>query len=265
MDVKGLSIQDIIDMDWRDINKLNERELRELSMRLNSAANKRLRRLEKSDMDEWSPAYSHIKKSGGDFSVKGKDTKVAIKNEIQRASDFLRSKTSTDKGTKEYRENVLDIFRSKANKKKKSTDDTKASPTTQSPVSSAEDDTKASPTTQSPVSSAEDEDVDIENMSEMQRKKLFRALDRLREKNAAKVYNIGSDLIIKELRKSQLGDKRKSRDKLVEELEKKFPELMEDSESTYVREQQDYQNRTDEDGKFRPLTAQEELDSPFIR
>ena len=248
MDVKGLSIQDIIDMDWRDINKLNERELRELSMRLNSAANKRLRRLEKSDMDEWSPAYSHIKKSGGDFSVKGKDTKVAIKNEIQRASDFLRSKTSTDKGTKEYRENVLDIFRSKANKKKKSTDDT-----------------KASPTTQSPVSSAEDEDVDIENMSEMQRKKLFRALDRLREKNAAKVYNIGSDLIIKELRKSQLGDKRKSRDKLVEELEKKFPELMEDSESTYVREQQDYQNRTDEDGKFRPLTAQEELDSPFIR
>ena len=248
MNVKGLSIQDIIDMDWRDINKLNERELRELSMRLNSAANKRLRRLEKSGMDEWSPAYSHIKKSGGDFSVKGKDTKVAIKNEIQRASDFLRSKTSTDKGTKEYRENVSDIFRSKVNKKKKSTDDT-----------------KASPTTQSPVSSAEDEDVDIENMSEMQRKKLFRALDRLREKNAAMVYNIGSDLIIKELRKSQLGDKRKSRDKLVEELEKKFPELMEDSESTYVREQQDYQNRTDEDGKFRPLTAQEELDSPFIR
>ena len=252
MDVKGLSIQDIIDMDWRDINKLNERELRELSMRLNSAANKRLRRLEKSGMDEWSPAYSHIKKSGGDFSVKGKDTKVAIKNEIQRASDFLRSKTSTDKGTKEYRENVTDIFRSKSNKKKKSTDEDKT-------------DTKASPTTQSPVSSAEDEDVDIENMSEMQRKKLFRALDRLREKKAAMVYNIGSDLIIKELRKSQLGDKRKSRDRLVEELEEKFPELMEDSKTTYVREQQEYQNRTDEDGKLRPLSAQEELDNPFIR
>lgn len=253
MDVKGLSIQDIIDKDWRDINKLHERELRELSMRLNSAANKRLRRLEKSGMDEWSPAYSHIKKSGGDFSVKGKDTKVAIKNEIQRASDFLRAKTSTYKGTKEYRENVSDIFRSKANKKKKSTDENKT------------DTQAASPTTQSPVSSAEDEDVDIENMSEMQRKKLFRALDRLREKNASMVYNIGSDLIIKELRKSQLGDKRKSRDRLVEELEEKFPELMEDSETTYVREQQDYQNRTDEDGKFRPLTAQEELDSPFIR
>ena len=253
MDVKGLSIQDIIDMDWRDINRLNEKELRELSMRLNSAANKRLRRLEKSGMDEWSPAYSHIKKSGGDFSVKGKDTKVAIKNEIQRASDFLRAKTSTDKGTKEYRENVSDIFRSKANKKKKSTDDENKT------------DTKTAPTTQSPVSSVEDEDVDIENMSEMQRKKLFRALDRLRENNAAAVYNIGSDVIIKELRKSQLGDKRKSRDRLGEELEEKFPELMEDSETTYVREQQEYQNRTDEDGQLHPLTAQEELDNPFIR
>jgi len=119
MDVKGLKIQDIIDMDWRDINKLSEKELRELSMRLNSAANKRLRRLEKSGMSEWSPAYQHIKRSGGDFSVKGKDTKVSIKNEIQRASDFLRAQTSTDKGSKEYRENVSDIFRSKGNKKKK--------------------------------------------------------------------------------------------------------------------------------------------------
>ena len=66
MDVKGLSIQDIIDMDWRDINRLNEKELRELSMRLNSAANKRLRRLEKSGQSEWSSAYAHVKKSGGD-------------------------------------------------------------------------------------------------------------------------------------------------------------------------------------------------------
>ena len=56
MDVKGLCIQDIIDMDWRDINRLNEKELRELSMRLNSAANKRLRRLEKSGQSEWSSA-----------------------------------------------------------------------------------------------------------------------------------------------------------------------------------------------------------------
>ena len=257
MDIKGIKIQDIIDMDWRDINRLSEKELRELSMRLNSAANKRLRRLEKSGQSEWSPAYKHIKRSGGDFSVKGKDTKVAIKNEIQRASDFLRAKTSTDKGTKEYKENVSDIFRSRSKKKKKAPEDVSTDTETI-------DDSL--PDTESPVTAdIEDEDVDIENMSEMQRKKLFRALDRLREGNAAAVYNIGSDVIIKELRKAQLGDKRKSRDRLVEELEKKYPELTQSAEEQYVREQQEYQNRTDEDGKLRPLTDEEQLDNPFIR
>ena len=95
MDIKGLSIQDIIDMDWKDISRLNTQELKQLSMRLNSAANKRLRRLEQSGQSKWSPAYAHIKKSGGDFSVKGKDTKKELKAEIQRASDFIRAKTST--------------------------------------------------------------------------------------------------------------------------------------------------------------------------
>ena len=97
-----------------------------------------------------------------------------------------------------------------------------------------------------------------------QRKKLFRALDRLRENNAAAVYNIGSDVIIKELRQHQKTGAT-SKDKLIAALEEKYPELMEDSESKYVREQQEYQNRTDEDGQFHPLSAQEELDNPFIR
>lgn len=244
MDVKGLKIQDIIDMDWRDINRLSEKELRELSMRLNSAANKRLRRLEKSGMDEWSPAYQRIKRSGGDFSVKGKDTKVAIKNEIQRASDFLRAQTSTDKGSKEYRENVSDIFRSKGNKKKK-------------------EETPQIPDVETPDVDLDDEDLEIDDMSEMQRKKLFRALDRLREQNSAAVFNIGSDVIIRELRRAQLGDKRKSRDKLVAELEKKYPELMEDAEARYVREQQDYENRIGSDGEFHELTSDSNIPDAF--
>lgn len=250
MDVKGLKIQDIIDMDWRDINRLSEKELRELSMRLNSAANKRLRRLEKSGMDEWSPAYQHIKRSGGDFSVKGKDTKVAIKNEIQRASDFLRSQTSTDKGSKEYRENVSDIFRSKGNKKKKE-------------ETASETETPQTPDVVTPDADLDDEDLEIEDMSEMQRKKLFRALDRLREQNSAAVFNIGSDVIIRELRRAQLGDKRKSRDRLVEELEEKYPELMEDSEARYVREQQDYENRIGSDGEFHELTSDSDIPDAF--
>lgn len=243
MDIKGLSIQDIIDMDWKDISKLNTQELKQLSMRLNSVANKRLRRLEQSGQSKWSPAYAHIKKSGGDFSVKGKDTKKDLKAEIQRASDFIRAKTSTAEGSKEYKKNVEEIFKGKQ----------------KPPQGESPDQEKTSPDTDDIM----DEDVDIEDMSEMQRKKLFRALDRLRESNAAAVYNIGSDIIIKELRKSQLADKRKSRDRLVEELESKFPELTEDSEARYVREQNEIQNREDEDGQFRTLSAQEELDNPW--
>ena len=243
MDIKGLSIQDIIDMDWKDISRLNTQELKQLSMRLNSAANKRLRRLEQSGQSKWSPAYAHIKKSGGDFSVKGKDTKKDLKAEIQRASDFIRAKTSTAEGSKEYKKNVEGIFKGKHNPPQgESTDQEETSPDTDDIM---------------------DEDVDIDDMSEMQRKKLFRALDRLRESNAAAVYNIGSEVIIKELRKSQLADKRKSRDRLVEELENKFPELTEDSEARYVREQQEIQNREDADGQFHSLSAQEELDNPW--
>ena len=244
MDIKGLSIQDIIDMDWRDINRLSEGELKQLSMRLNSAANKRLRRLEQSGQSKWSPAYAHIKKSGGDFTVKGKDTKTAIKNEIQRATDFLNAKTSTAAGSKEYKENVENIF------KKKKVDEPEKPEETKTPAEPTEED-------------IEDEDVDIENMSEMQRKKLFRALDKLREKNATQVYNIGSDLIIKELRKSQMKDRRMSRDRLVEELENKFPELLESSEQQYEREVKERENRTDPDGQFHSLSAQDELDNPW--
>ena len=248
MDIKGLSIQDIIDMDWRDINRLSEGELKQLSMRLNSAANKRLRRLEQSGQSKWSPAYTHIKKSGGDFTVKGKDTKTAIKNEIQRATDFLNAKTSTAAGSKEYKENVENIF------KKKKVD---------KPEKPKEEKTPAESTEEAKQKDIEDEDVDIEDFSEMQRKKLFRALDKLREKNATQVYNIGSDLIIKELRKSQLTDKRMSRDRLVEELENKFPELLESSEQQYEREVKERENRTDPDGQFHSLSAQDELDNPW--
>lgn len=224
MNVNGLSIDDIIDMDWREINALSESDLRQLSQRLNSAANKRLRRLEASEEAKYSPAYRAIQESGGDFSVKGKTTKTAIKNEIQRASDFLRSRTGNVRGTQAYKAKVAQMFPGR-----------------------------------------EGEDLSIENIPDMQRKKLFRALDRLRESNAAAVYNIGSDVIIRELRRTQNEDRRQGRDTLVRRLEERFPELLEDSEARYVREERERQERTDEDGVFRALTPTESADNPFLR
>ena len=224
IDVNGMSIDDIMDMNWREINSLNENDLRQLSQRLNSAANKRLRRLEKSGEDKFSPAYKAIQESGGSFSVKGKTTKTDLRNEIQRASDFLRSKTGNVKGARQYKEKVAQMFPGR-----------------------------------------EGEELSIDKIPEMQRKKLFRALDRLRESNASAVYNIGSDVIIRELRRTQNQDRRQGRDTLVRKLEERFPELLEDSEARYEREERERQERTDEDGVFRSLTPAESAENPFIR
>lgn len=241
MDIKGLSIQDIIDMDWRDINRLSEGELKQLSMRLNSAANKRLRRLEQSGQAEWSSAYSHIQKSGGDFSIKGKETKAQIKSEIQRASIFLTAKTSTVAGTKNYKKSIMSLFGEDTKKSKK-----RAASTGKK---------------RKPPEKIHDKALN-ETITVAQRKKLFRALDRLRENNAAAVYNVGSEIIIKELRQAQKTGAT-SKDKLIKALEEKCPELLESAEEKYVREQQEIQNREDEDGQFRTLSAQEELDNPW--
>ena len=101
MNVSGLSINDILSMDWTDIQKLNRRDLAQLTSRLASAGNKRLRRLEKAGLNE-TPAYTAIKRSGGDFSVKNK-TINELRHEYNRVRTFLSpsTKTSTVRGARE--------------------------------------------------------------------------------------------------------------------------------------------------------------------
>lgn len=325
MNIKGMSIQDIMSMSWKEMKSLNERELKALSQRLNSAANKRLRRIEKSGEANWSPAYQHIKKSGGDFSVKGKGDKISLMNEIQRASGFLQAETGSVEGIKRYKKKVKKVFNKgykklkkevkeikkevkKYLKKKKRKKSQSLKSYSQAPENKlykalemikneypdqfddigddviyqelkdlqdkdkrisakrlAEYFKKHITEIEKKAPDYASEELDFDSMSEMQKKKLYRALDRLREKNAAQVHNIGSDVIISELRRTQLNDKRISRDKLVEELEKKFPELMESSEERYEREQDEIRTRTDEDGIFRKMSPEEEEDSPFKR
>lgn len=238
IDVTGMSIDDIMGMDWAVINKLSEKDLRVLSGRLNSAANKRVKRLESSGLKDFSPAYAHIKEKGK-FSTKGKDA-VALKNEIQRATGFLSAKTGSIQGAKKHREALGKLFGEE--KKKKS-----------APTSSG-----GKKTTESSSF-----DPQIDTMTKSQKKKLYGALDKLRESNAADVHNIGSDVIIRELRRTQLKDKRMSADNLLKYLYEKYPDLMEESEEKYEREQQEYQERTDEDGVFRPLNDDESRHNPF--
>lgn len=102
LNVAGLSVKDILKIDYEELNKLNRQDLSRLTSRLASAGNKRLRRLEKAHL-EISPAYESVKRSGGDFSVKGKNIDE-LRHEFTRVQRFLNPelKTSTVKGTRKY-------------------------------------------------------------------------------------------------------------------------------------------------------------------
>lgn len=105
MNVKGLKINDILDIDLDTFNHLKESELRALTSRLASASNKRIRRLEKHDIN--SPAVQGLGDAKS-FSTKlPQDTKREnrvnkLRNEFARARSFLTSETSTIGGYKKY-------------------------------------------------------------------------------------------------------------------------------------------------------------------
>lgn len=102
MNVKGLKVSDIIDMDWDSLNKLSGKELKQLTSRLVSASNKRIKRLEQTKLGKSSFAYQSVEERGRKFSVRGKNTNQ-IKQEFKLASNFMKMKTSTVSGWKKYR------------------------------------------------------------------------------------------------------------------------------------------------------------------
>lgn len=108
MNVAGKSIKNIMDIDMDTFNKLSERDLRQLTTRLASAANKRIKRMEQAG--DLSPAYDRIQESGGKISVKNK-TFNQLRHEFGRARDFLRSKTSSLAGWKKTKRTVIKAFR----------------------------------------------------------------------------------------------------------------------------------------------------------
>ena len=106
MKVKGLSIQQIMNIDLNTFNSLKESDLRHITSRLVSAGNKRIRRLEKLDIN--SPAYQSL----GDnkrFSTK-LDENVSVqqrvnrlRQEFSRIRSFLTAKTSTSRGYNKFK------------------------------------------------------------------------------------------------------------------------------------------------------------------
>lgn len=82
-----------------------ERKLRQEASRLVSLANKRLKRLEKQNLQD-SPAYkSWIDSGGAKFGVRGK-TMAQVQAEVGRLNKFINQSTSTVRSAKQYFVNV---------------------------------------------------------------------------------------------------------------------------------------------------------------
>ena len=113
MDLKGLSIKDITNMEWDDIQKLTRKELSSITSRLVSATNKRLRRLESSELGE-SPALRSFMTRTGELrlSVKGK-SHGQLQQVFTEAKHFLGLKTSTIKGYKNVIGNIKETITQK--------------------------------------------------------------------------------------------------------------------------------------------------------
>lgn len=97
------TIEQLIELDITDVQRMNRRELASVVSILSSAANKRLKRLERSDVGELSPAYQQAQKRGQRFSVAGKNVNQ-LRNEYKAVTQFLKRETSTVRGWKKVRE-----------------------------------------------------------------------------------------------------------------------------------------------------------------
>ena len=108
---KGQSIKEIMDIGIDEFSHLSKTELRQAVSRLADAANKRLKRLEKSDIV--SPAYMEATEAGSKFSTRGK-SEIELQIEFRRVTNFLQDKTSTIKGSRAYmeeaRQNLKNTF-----------------------------------------------------------------------------------------------------------------------------------------------------------
>lgn len=92
----------------KELYALNEKEFRKEVTKIVSVANKRIERLEKSNLKD-SPAYQKLLNDGGvRFSVKGK-THNQLQSEVARLKKFMESETSTVRGLNNTLKNMAKV------------------------------------------------------------------------------------------------------------------------------------------------------------
>ena len=86
MKIKKPTTQDILNMDIEDIESLSRTEIAKIVSQVASAGNKRIKNLQNKGLT--SEALIDVYKSGGKFSVKGKN-KTELLNELKREKQFF--------------------------------------------------------------------------------------------------------------------------------------------------------------------------------
>ena len=105
IDVNGLSISDILDLDFEDVNKMTKENLARITGRIQSAANKRIKRLREKGVAEYSPAIIRSLGNKVKFSIRGK-SRASILKEFSQIKRFLQAKTSSLSGFKAYKKRI---------------------------------------------------------------------------------------------------------------------------------------------------------------
>ena len=111
VNLTGKSVKDLIHLSATQIKGYDRQNLARIVTKLNSAANKRVTRLEKAGYS--TPAMRAAKVDKGQrFSVAGKNLKQ-LRAEYIRVSNFLKADTSTKKGYKDFLKKIQKAFSDK--------------------------------------------------------------------------------------------------------------------------------------------------------
>lgn len=100
-----MNINDLKAITPEQLLKMNTKELQSAVEQLNRHVSRRMSKLEQVGIEQQSPAYRSIQKSGGALKS---DVKLnQLRREFTRGQKFLSQKTSTPTGVRQARSNVL--------------------------------------------------------------------------------------------------------------------------------------------------------------
>lgn len=95
-----MKLQDILDIDLAEFNRLTNEELKEYTKQMAGATRKRVQRLNQKGVT--TPASRELERSGGSITVRGKN-QSQLRSEFMRAKNFLSAKTGSVTGYNEVK------------------------------------------------------------------------------------------------------------------------------------------------------------------